>query len=100
MDAPKRKEPNFLYKLLGQRINVVLNTDDEIPGVLLGYSRYELLVKVDEIEEEAAAKTVLIMKHAINVIIPEEDGVFDRKPEEEKSAYAGDNTQPAIDVMK
>jgi hypothetical protein len=40
------------------------------------------------------------LKHAITAIIPDEDGVFDRKAEEKESAYAGDNTQPAIDPMK
>jgi sRNA-binding regulator protein Hfq len=99
--ARRGAPPEFLYKLLGKRVTIVQTNEDIITGTILGYSRYEILFKQDSHEqtslddEEVEELTFILFKHAITAIIPEEDGVFDRKVEEEKSAYAGDNEQPA-----
>lgn len=78
---PNRKKshgtgPNFIHKLVGKRIAIAGEMIDPTGVLLVGYNRYELLVKDAEGHK-------IIMKHAIAFIgIPEGEGdPFEVKPQ-------------------
>jgi sRNA-binding regulator protein Hfq len=90
---PVKREPEFIKKLLGKRIKVLLNNDDELFGVVTGFNRYEIVMKLEE-TEDADAVTVLLMKHAISIIIPDDEEVFDKKkPETIKTPFLSPETE-------
>jgi sRNA-binding regulator protein Hfq len=78
---PVKKQPDFLRKLLGKDVKILMSNEDEIYGTITGYNRYEIVMALKE-SEIADAIPVLIMKHAIDLIIPEDETVFDKKTPE------------------
>lgn len=86
---PMRKEPEFIGRLLGKKARVILNNDDDLYGELIRYNRFEIVLKLDEdlelcnCDECNKPTTVLLMKHAIVCIIPDDETVFDKKKPEE-----------------
>jgi sRNA-binding regulator protein Hfq len=79
MDETKPRKnnngPNFMKMLLGKRVIVCFRDGGESKGIIHGFNRYEILLKREDNEEEN-----LIMKHAIDVIVPlEEENPFEKK---------------------
>lgn len=86
---PIRKDLEFFGRLLGKKVRVILNNDDDLYGELIKYNRYEIVLKLDDdpelcdCDECSKTTTVLLMKHAIVCIIPDDETVFDKKKPEE-----------------
>lgn len=60
-----RKEPNFIVRLKGKRINILFHFGDEMKGCTLeAYNRFEILVR------DHNGQPHVVMKHSIASIAP------------------------------
>lgn len=78
-----RKEPNFMARLKGKKITIILTCSWNLSGVTLEmYNRFEILIRDHD------GKPRILMKHCIAEIIPEmeegEPDPFARKEDQNR----------------
>jgi len=90
---PTTKEPNFFSKLRKHHVEIGCTDGAKIRGILLKYSRYEVLIQEDSALKDKPPKVV--MKHAIRCIDPLDGNPF-AKPGETEDQMKEGVSAPAV----
>jgi len=91
---PMAKEPNFYARLRNQHVRITFLDGNSIQGILLKYSKYELLLQGDTTLKDKAP--TMIPKHAVKCIDPLDENPFIRQEPAEDQMREGEQAKTGV----